>query len=310
VPPYITFLVIILLSLLSAAATLRFRLLIAVPVVTFLFISYFAAVFFYFDQGIMLNALYPPLSIVLAVAGTSLTNFISEKSSREEVTRIFGRFVTAPIVTEILTASDSGQLKLGGSEQVVTIMFADIRGFTTIMEKTAPGSIVDTLNNYLSIVIDSVMKYQGIINKFGGDSVMAVWNAPVLCDQHPLMAVQAALEAQLAVNRLKEREPGMIDMNFGIGINTGEALAGNMGCQTRLEYSVIGDSVNIAARLTAITPGGKVWVSKDTYEYVKSSVDAKYVDSVTFKGKEESITVYEVIGMKDKMSTLHWVQNC
>jgi len=301
VPSYITFLIIILLSLLSAAVMLRFRLLIAIPVLLLIFISYFATVFLYFDQGMMLNVFYPPLSIVLAVGGISLTNFVSEKSGREEVTRIFGRFVTAPIVTEILAASDRGQLKLGGSEQVVTTMFADIRGFTTIMEKTPSDSVVDTLNKYLSTVIDSVMKYQGIINKFGGDSVMAIWNAPVPCDQHPLMAVKAACEAQLAIKRVKELEPDLIDMSFGIGINTGLALAGNMGCQSRVEYSVIGDSVNIAARLTGITPGGKIWISKSTYEYIANNVDARYVDSVIFKGKESTITVYEVTGIKDEI---------
>jgi adenylate cyclase len=301
VPSYITFLIIILLSLLSAAVMLHFRLLIAIPVVILIFIGYFAAVFLYFDRGIMLNVFYPPLSIVLAVGGISLTNFVSEKSGREEVTRIFGRFVTAPVVTEILAASDRGQLKLGGSEQVVTIMFADIRGFTTIMEKTPSDSVVDTLNKYLSTVIDSVMKYQGVINKFGGDSVMAIWNAPVPCDQHPLMAVRAACEAQLAIKRVKELELDLINMSFGIGINTGLALAGNMGCQSRLEYSVIGDSVNIAARLTGITPGGKIWISKSTYEYIMNSINATYVDSIIFKGKEETITVYEVIDIKDEI---------
>jgi len=298
VPDYITFLIILLLCMLSAAIMLRFRLLIAIPAILVLLITYFVTVFISFDHSIMLDTFYPPLSIVFTAVGISLTNFVFEKSNREEITRIFGRFVTAPVVNEILAESNRGRLNLGGTEQIVTVMFADIRGFTSIMEKTPSVHIVSTLNKYLSFVIESVMKYQGIINKFGGDSVMAIWNAPVLCPEHPLMAVRAAYEAQLAISRLKELEPHLMNMSFGIGINTGIALAGNMGCQTRLEYSVIGDSVNIAARLTGITPGGKIWISKATYEYIADKINTSYVDSFIFKGKDEKIAVYEVTDMK------------
>ncbi len=298
VPNYLTFLIILILCMLSAIIMLRFRLLIAIPAILVLLIIYFVAAFISFDHGIMLDAFYPPISIVFTAVGISLTNFVFEKSNREEITKIFGRFVTTPVVNEILSASNQGRLNLGGTEQIVTVMFADVRGFTSIMEKTQSGHVINTLNKYLTIVIESVMKYHGIINKFGGDSVMAIWNAPVPCTEHPLMAVRAAYEAQLAISRLKELEPNLVNMSFGIGINTGIALAGNMGCQRRLEYSVIGDTVNVAARLTGITPGGKVWISKTTYEYIAHNINAHYVDSFIFKGKDETTAVYDVTDVK------------
>ena len=298
IPDYTIFLIILFLCILSAAIMLHFRLLIAISSILVLLITYLVAVFISFDHGIMLDAFYPPLSIVFTAGGISLTNFVFEKSNREEITRIFGRFVTAPVANEILASANMGRLNLGGTEQIVTVMFADIRGFTSILEKTPSSHVISTLNKYLSIVIESVMKYQGIINKFGGDSVMAIWNVPIPCPEHPIMAVRAAYEAQLAISRFKELEPHLMNMSFGIGINTGIALAGNMGCQSRLEYSVIGDTVNIAARLTGITPGGKVWISKATYEYIADKINTCYVDSFIFKGKDEITAVYDVTDIK------------
>jgi len=145
------------------------------------------------------------------------------------------------------------------------------------------------------VVIQAVLKYEGMINKFGGDSVMAVWNAPVACQNHALFAIKAALTAQSAINGIAEQEPGMPRMEFGIGINTGKALAGNMGSQDRLEYTVIGDVVNTAARFADTAPGGKVWIGVDTLAQVQEHVEVRPLAPVLVKGKDKPIQVYEVV---------------
>jgi class 3 adenylate cyclase len=114
-----------------------------------------------------------------------------------------------------------------------------------------------------------------MVNKFGGDSIMAVWNTPLACPEHALLAVKAAASAQQALDALREEEPELPGIEFGIGINTGKAVAGNMGSTDRLEYSVIGDAVNIASRLAGVTTGGKVWVGADTYDLIESDVRAR-----------------------------------
>jgi len=198
----------------------------------------------------------------------------------------------------IATLGEEGELKLGGEEHEVTVAFADVRGFTTISEEIHPEELVKALNVYLSIVIEAVIKYEGIINKFGGDSVMAVWNVPIECEEHALLAIKAAVSAQRAIRELQEKESTIVKMEFGIGINTGKAIAGNMGSEDRLEYSVIGDAVNTAARLASTAPAGKVWIGANTYAQVRDCIQAKPLTPLSVKGKHEPIQAYEVVGIQ------------
>lgn len=124
---------------------------------------------------------------------------------------------------------------------------------------------------------------------------MAIWNAPTLCEEHALSATKAAIDIQRAVKELQEREAELPKMDFGIGINTGKVVAGNMGSEDRLEYSVVGDAVNIAARITSLAEAGKVWISSGTYELVKDYVVAKPLEPFVVKGKREPIVAYDVL---------------
>ncbi|MFC1894220.1 adenylate/guanylate cyclase domain-containing protein, partial [Chloroflexota bacterium] len=258
-------------------------------------LAYLITVSACFDKGIMLNTLYPPFTILATFVGVNLYNLVSERTQRNEITKTFGRYVSSSVVDRILPALEQGELKLGGHQQEVTVAFADIRGFTGMSESMQPEELVRVLNTYLSIVIKAVLKYDGMINKFGGDSVMAVWNAPTTCEGHPLLAIKAAAETQYAIMKLQEREPTLPKIDFGIGINTGKAVAGNMGSQDRLEYSVIGDTVNVAARLTSAAPGSKVWIGANTFELVKDYIEAKSLGALDVKGKREPIEAYEVV---------------
>jgi len=298
-PSVITIALILLLALLCGIAVLYLRVLIASLAVIFLCFAYFLIAFFLFDNGILLNMLYPPLSIIATFAGLNLHNLVMERAEKRKITETFGRYISPPVVAEIMTTLKEGRLELGGKEHEVTVAFADVRAFTSISEKMPPAELVAQLNSNLTAVIEAVLKFGGMINKFGGDSVMAIWNAPLDCKGHPFLAIKAAMSAQSGIRKLKGKEKNLVGMKFGIGINTGEVLAGNLGSEDRLEYSVVGDTVNIAARLADATPGGKVWIGADTYELVKDDIIAKPLSPLTVKGKREQIQAYEVLDIKN-----------
>ncbi len=182
----------------------------------------------------------------------------------------------------------------GGEEREVTVVFADLRGFTTLADCIPPKELVAVLNTYLSTVVRIFRKYEGMIDKFGGDSIMAVWNAPRDCREHALLATQAAVGAERAVTELKKRQPALPKIDFGIGINSGKVIAGNIGCEDCKDYTVIGDAVNIAARLTGTVPGGRVWITADTFDLARDYISAKLLEPIEVKGKRYPVKAYEV----------------
>lgn len=294
IPSVVTIALILVLALFCGLLMLRLPVLKAILSSVLLIITYFLFAFYFFDNGVLLNMLYPPLTLVGTFVGVTLYNVIVERSEKREITETFGRYISPSVVDKILLTLREGELELGGKEHEVTVAFADIRGFTGISEKMAPEELVTTLNIYLSTVIKAVLRYGGMINKFGGDSVMAVWNVPTECEQHSLLAIKAAVSIQRAIREWQEKEITIAKMEFGIGINTGKALTGNLGAEDRLEYSVIGDTVNTAARLASATPGGKVWIGANTFSLVRDFITAESLEPLTVKGKQEPIQAYEV----------------
>ena len=293
-PFNVTIALIMVLALLCSLVVLRLRVLWATLLTFSICAVYLLVAFTFFDKGIMLNLVYPPLALIGTFVGLTLFNITSERSEKKEMARTFGRYISPPVVDKILTALEKDELKLGGQQQEATVAFADVRGFTGMSENMQPEELVRVLNIYLSTVIQAVLNHGGMVNKFGGDSVMAIWNAPTLCEEHALSATKAAIDIQRAVKELQEREAELPKMDFGIGINTGKVVAGNMGSEDRLEYSVVGDAVNIAARITSLAEAGKVWISSGTYELVKDYVVAKPLEPFVVKGKRAPIVAYEV----------------
>jgi adenylate cyclase len=259
-----------------------------------LFVGYALAVFFSFDYGHILNILYPLLAVPIVYVTALICRITSVQAEKRETRNIFGKYVSPQVAREILNLADSDRLKLGGVNREVTVLFSDIRGFTAMSEKMSPETVVDTLNRYLGIIIDCILANGGMINKFAGDSIMAIWNAPEDQSEHCRLAVKAALEAQQEAAKLPvgADEP---KVQFGIGINTGPALAGSIGSEGRAEYTVIGDTVNLASRICSGTPGGQVWIGPQTYEQVKAAVETVELEPQSFKGKAERVKVYQVV---------------
>jgi adenylate cyclase len=307
-----TIILIMFLALLTGFVVLRWRLLYSSLSILLLFAGYFLLLSIYFDKGTLLNNFYPPIAILGTFVSINLYNVVTEQSQKKLITRTFGHYVSAPIVTKIVDALEKGGLKLGGTEQDVTVAFADIRGFTGIADKMPPDELVRVLNMYLSIVIQAVIDNQGVINKFGGDSVLAIWNAPTECTTHSLMAIKASIEAQNRIKEMQAGNPELPRMDFGIGINTGPAVVGNMGSRDRFEYSVIGDTVNIASKITDATKGGKIWIGETTFQQAKNYITVKILDELSIKGKEKRIKTFEVIELAttfDKPSDILFSQS-
>jgi len=293
-PWQINIISLLIIAVLTGLVVLRLRVAWAILSTASLCIAYFLTAFYSFDNGIVMDMLYPPVTIAGIFVGLNVYNATCARSEKSEITRTFGRYVSPSVVDRILLASEEDELKLGGEEHEVTVAFADVRGFTGISEKIPSTELVRALNVYLTTVIEAVLNYGGMINKFGGDSVMAVWNTPLECQGHALLAVKAAISVQSAIRKLQDSDKSLPKMEFGIGINTGMVLAGNMGSTDRLEYSVIGDAVNCAARITSATPSGKVWIGADTLLKVKQQVVVMPLKPLKVKGKREPIPAYEV----------------
>ncbi|MFC1925692.1 CHASE2 domain-containing protein [Chloroflexota bacterium] len=260
-----------------------------------LFIAYIAiAVFLFYGQGYIMNFVYPPIVLPLIYVTSIIYRITAEQSDKRQVRDLFGKYVSPEVAGEIMRLSDSEGLQLGGEERVVTVLFCDIRGFTQLSEQIPPEGIVNILNRYFSVIIDRILANEGMINKFAGDNIMAVWNAPQSQSDHALLAVRAAVESQQAIREMHEQDADSRQVQFGFGISTGEAIAGNVGSAGRMEYTVIGDAVNLASRICGAATGGRVWISGETRDQLKGEFQLKELEHQQFKGKKEAVAVYEV----------------
>ena len=263
-----------------------------------LFAGYLVVVFLVFDNGYIMNVLYPLMLLPVAYVTNILCVVIAEQADRQLIKDLFGRYVSPQVATEIIGLADTGMLKLGGEQRTVSVLFADIRGFTEICERMLPGDVVNMLNSYLSIIMKRILDNEGTVNKFAGDNIMAMWNAPQFQEGHARSAVKSAWEAQQAIIERQSNDPSLPRVQFGIGINTGEVLAGNIGSAGRTEYTVIGDAVNMASRICSATPGGEIWIGPDTYRQIMGYVEVEELEPQSFKGKAEPVAVYRVVRVR------------
>ena len=216
---------------------------------------------------------------------------------RDHLKTTMGKYMTASVMTHLL----GGRVHLGGETLNVTILFSDIRSFTTISEKMNAQELVGLLNEYFTEMVGIVMDADGVVDKYIGDAIMAVFGAPVPKSDDPVRAVTAAVRMRQALQNLNVRlaARGAPPLRTGIGIHTGEVVAGNIGSERRMEYTVIGDAVNLASRLESNTKelGVSVLISEDTWALVKHAVVARPVKEITVKGRKQTVMTYQVLGL-------------
>ena len=255
--------------------------------------------YFYFVKHLQLwDASW--IILVTTVTGfhAVFNRFVKEFSLKQQIKKQFEHYLAPAMVKKL--QKDPSLLRLGGETRTMTFMFSDIRGFTPISEKYKgnPEGLTKLINRFLTRMTDIVIKNGGTIDKFMGDCIMAFWNAPIDDGEHEEHAVQSALEMQEELKLLNDEltTEGLPNINIGIGINTGEALVGNMGSDQRFDYSVIGDAVNLASRLesSSKTLGKTLIVGEETVKAAKLNYNFEYVDEITVKGKSEAVKVYTV----------------
>ncbi|MBX4205716.1 adenylate/guanylate cyclase domain-containing protein, partial [Candidatus Microgenomates bacterium] len=277
----VTITTLVILTLLKV----RFGILVTVV----LFVAYFSYVFFSFDHGIIRNVIYPPLGIILCFIGSLILKYLTETNQKRFLRRAFSHYVSKEVVNEIV--NNPKKLVLGGEKKLVTVLFTDIQGFTSISEKADPETLTNQLNDYLSQMTEIILENKGVVDKFIGDSVMAFWGAPLENKDHAILSCKAALLMQdVTVGEFKTR----------IGINTGEAIVGNMGSKDRFDYTALGDTVNIASRLEGLNKEYKsqILISESTYKLVKDQVIVNKIGKATVRGKTKAINVYELVDIK------------
>ncbi len=254
-----------------------------------------------FQEHILLNFAYPLISALLTLMILTFVRIYQEYRQKELIRQKFAKKVSPQVAKELI---QSGKNAFSTRQSEVSIFFSDIRNFTTISEQFGSASaLVAYLNSYMSPMSEIIIKRKGTIDKYIGDAIMAYWNAPLAVADHADQAVQSAIEQ---LERLKEinrelREKNLPKIEIGIGIHTGEAIVGEMGSEGRSDYTVIGDSVNLASRIEGLCKryGAKILISKATKDRLKGSYDLRKVDRVQVKGKEEVVTIYEVLGVKN-----------
>jgi adenylate cyclase len=226
--------------------------------------------------------------------------YFTEERHKKAIKGTFEKYVSPAIVAEVL--KDPSNLQLGGKKQRMTVLFSDVRGFTTISEKLDPQALSAMLNSYLTPMTELVFKNKGTLDKYMGDAIMAFFGAPIHYEDHAKMGVHCALDMMSLLPKLNEMlaQKGLPPIDVGIGLNTGDMSVGNMGSETVRSYTVMGDAVNLGSRLEGINKqyGTHIIISEFTYLEVKDEFVCREVDWVRVKGKLQPVKIFEVISRK------------
>ncbi len=274
------------------------------PLAILLWILTVMGAFFLFDRGWIMDLVWPTLVIIFTYSAVTLERRITADRQRHQLKQMLSQYVSATVVEAIL--KDPTLLKLGGERRRMSVLFSDIRGFTSISEGMSPEKLVSLLNVYLGRMTDLVFAHNGVLDKYIGDAVMAFWNAPLDQPEHAKMAVTTALDmrdALLEMNRAKafsdpSTQLGMsLELHIGLGVNTGDMVVGNVGGESRFDYTVIGDNVNLASRLEGLTKEYHVdvLVTEATQRELVGAILTRKLDKVAVKGKNEPIIIYEAM---------------
>lgn len=249
--------------------------------------------------GLYIQLLYMMIPCILLIIGVVVFHYLNARSERMKINNAFRKYV-APEIVDDVAGSGTYQLQLGGRHKDIAVLFVDIRGFTTMSENLAPEEVVDILNEYFGVITDAIFKNKGTLDKFIGDAAMAVFNSPFDLDDYVYRAVSTACDIAKASETLGEKlmERFGKKVSYGIGVNCGEAIIGNIGSNFRMDYTAIGDTVNTASRLESNAKAGEILISEEVKRRLEGRIETEDVGDIPLKGKSKKIFVYRVTNLK------------
>ena len=250
-------------------------------------------------NGKYMTQLYVIIVYTLIILYLIVEKYLLEKLRRRKMLSTFKQYM-APQVVDKLTKGNDFEIKLGGEKRDVAVLFVDIRGFTPMSENLQPEQVVQILNEYLTLTTESIFKHNGMLDKFIGDATMAVFNAPFDLEDYLYEAVATAWDIKNGSEKLEKKlmEQFGRTVSFGIGVNCGDAVVGNIGCEFRMDYTAIGDTVNTAARLESKAAPGQILISEKLYGALKDRIEAEKIGEMELKGKSQKIMVYSVTSIE------------
>jgi adenylate cyclase len=261
-----------------------------------LVVAYLVGASLAFDAGLLLNMIYPPLALVLSFSLIMIYRVVFEQAEQRTIRGVMARYLSPSVSQWAL--KDPERLTLGGETRIMTVLFSDLRGFTTLSQNMDPQALTALLNEYMTAMTEIVFKHDGVLDKYIGDAIMAFWNAPMWQEDHAVRACETALDM---VSRLQTLQAdwarrGLPRLDLGIGINTGRMVVGNMGSRDRLTYTVLGDTVNVASRLEGLNKeyGTRIVIGEGTRTAAGETCLYRFLDLVAVKGRSEPLAVYEV----------------
>jgi len=268
------------------------------------------AVYFFRTEGLWLNLVYPTLLVALLFASATLVQYFFTFSEKRYLKVAFQHYVPPAVVDDLV--ADAGRLSLGGEKRELTVLFSDIRGFTTLSEAMAPEDLVKLMNEYFTVMTGKVFEHRGSLDKYIGDAIMAVFGAPVHEPQHAALACRSALDMVRSLQDLRSswQARGIPPIDIGVGINTGPMIVGNMGSASRFNYTVVGDAVNLASRIEHLNKeyGTSILLSETTYLPVKDEFPlAREVDRVRVRGRAQPVCLFELIA-EGRYASLDWLE--
>jgi len=250
--------------------------------------------------NIWLKEIYLILGVLMTAAPVTLIEYIIESRKRAFIHNAFSHFLAPKIVDEL--AQNPDMLQLGGTEKEMTAMFSDIANFSTFSETMGPKELVNFLNQYLSAMSNIILEHGGTIDKYEGDAIIVFFGAPVDMENHAAQAVLAALAQQKALIKLRKQwiEAGFPELHIRIGLNSGPMVVGNMGTQQRMDFTMMGDNVNLASRLEGVNKvyATPILISASTWFYVRDKIEARFIDRVYVMGRKTPVEIYEPLGKK------------
>lgn len=285
-----TFVVLVVVYLIAGMSLLRGGVTVLATVALQL-----AACFALYENGLYMTLLPLPLILVAAYAFALVMHYLAAYMEKKRISDAFKKYVAPQVVDEVAKQGNY-ELKLGGQKKDIAVLFVDIRGFTPLSESLQPEQVVEILNEYLALTTGVIFKNGGTLDKFIGDAAMAVFNSPFELDDYVFRAVCTAWDIAVGSKQKEQMfvERFGVPVSCGIGVNCGDAVIGNVGCDFRMDYTAVGDTVNTAARLESNAKAGQILISEYVYERVKDRVGVNEIGEIPLKGKSKGVMVYEV----------------